>query len=114
MTQRVGGAAQLQGRRIATSYPALTRAWLAAAGVQADVVVLSGSVEIAPKLGLASHIVDLVSTGRTLVENALAEQQIISEVSARLIVNRAAFKLRSAEVPALVEKFREAVADAAA
>ncbi len=68
-------------------------------------------MEIAPKLGLASHIVDLVSTGRTLVENALAEQTIISEVSARLIVNRAAFKLRPAEVPALVEKFRQAVGE---
>ena len=60
------------------------------------------------------ELVDLVSTGRTLVENALAEQTIISEVSARLIVNRAAFKLRSAEVPALVERFRQAVGDAAA
>jgi ATP phosphoribosyltransferase len=71
-------------------------------------------MEIAPKLGLASHIVDLVSTGKTLVENALAEQVVISQVSARLVVNRAAFKLRSADVPALVEKFRQAVGDAAA
>src|SRR3546814_12644560 len=68
-------------------------------GIQAECIKLNGAMEIAPKLGLASHIVDLVSTGRTLIENALEEQKIISEVSARLIVNRAAFKLRSAEVP---------------
>ena len=100
--------------RVATKYPHLTRKYYEARGLQAECVKLNGAMEIAPKLGLASHIVDLVSTGRTLVENALAEQTIISEVSARLIVNRAAFKLRSAEVPALVEKFREAVRDAAA
>ena len=95
--------------RVATKYPATTRRWFEAQGIQAECIKLNGAMEIAPKLGLASHIVDLVSTGRTLVENALAEQKIISEVSARLIVNRAAFKLRSAEVPALVEKFRQAV-----
>ena len=65
------GPAQLQGRRIATSYPALTRAWLAAAGVQADVVVLSGSVEIAPRLGQADVVCDLVSSGATLAANQL-------------------------------------------
>jgi len=100
--------------RVATKYPATTRRWFAAQGIQAECIKLNGAMEIAPKLGLASHIVDLVSTGRTLVENALAEQKIISDVSARLIVNRAAFKLRSAEVPALVERFRQAVGDAAA
>ena len=99
--------------RVATKYPATTRRWFEGQGIQAECIKLNGAMEIAPKLGLASHIVDLVSTGRTLVENALAEQQIISEVSARLIVNRAAFKLRSAEVPALVEKFREAAGHAA-
>lgn len=102
--------------RVATKYPSTTRRWFEAQGIQAECIKLNGAMEIAPKLGLASHIVDLVSTGRTLVENALAEQTVISEVSARLIVNRAAFKLRSAEVPALVEKFRQAVGqgDAAA
>src|SRR3546814_2954865 len=92
--------------------PATTRRWFEGQGIQAECIKLNGAMEIAPKLGLASHIVDLVSTGRTLVENALAEQTVISEVSARLIVNRAAFKLRSAEVPALVERFRQAVGDA--
>jgi ATP phosphoribosyltransferase len=65
------GPAQLQGRRIATSYPALTRAWLQAQGVDAEVVVLSGSVEIAPRLGQADAVCDLVSSGATLAANQL-------------------------------------------
>lgn len=102
--------------RVATKYPSTTRRWFEAQGIQAECIKLNGAMEIAPKLGLASHIVDLVSSGRTLIENRLDEQMVISEVSARLIVNRAAFKLRSAEVPALVERFRQAAgqADAAA
>ncbi len=95
--------------RVATKYPGTTRRWFGGQGIQAECIKLNGAMEIAPKLGLASHIVDLVSSGRTLIENALEEQMVLSQVSARLIVNRAAFKLRSAEVPALVEHFRMAV-----
>ena len=65
------GPAQLQDKRIATSYPALTRAWLRDQGVQADVLVLSGSVEIAPRLGQADVVCDLVSSGATLSANQL-------------------------------------------
>ena len=65
------GAAQLQDKRIATSYPALTRAWLSAQGVDAEVVVLNGSVEIAPRLGQADVVCDLVSSGATLTANQL-------------------------------------------
>jgi len=65
------GPAQLQDKRIATSYPALTRAWLREQGVQADVLVLSGSVEIAPRLGQADVVCDLVSSGATLSANQL-------------------------------------------
>lgn len=65
------GPAQLAGKRIATSYPALLRQWLAGQGIDADVVQLSGSVEIAPKLGQADAICDLVSSGATLAANQL-------------------------------------------
>ena len=65
------GPAQLQDKRIATSYPAMTRAWLRDQGVQADVLVLSGSVEIAPRLGQADVVCDLVSSGATLSANQL-------------------------------------------
>lgn len=65
------GPAQLQGRRVATSYPSLLRAWLCEHGIDAEVVPLSGSVEIAPRLGQADAVCDLVSSGATLAANQL-------------------------------------------
>jgi len=94
--------------RVATKYPNLTRKHFAARGVQAECVKLNGAMEIAPALGLSSRIVDLVSSGKTLVENGLVEVEVIAEVSARLIVNRAAFKTNAA-VGELVEAFRTAM-----
>ena len=102
--------ASLSHIRVATKYPTITRAWFAARGIQAECIKLNGAMEIAPKLGLASHIVDLVSTGRTLVENGLEERATVSEVSARLIVNRTAFKLNPAIAP-MIEAFRAAAAE---
>lgn len=75
---------ELQGKRIATSYPGLTRALLQERGVQARIVELSGSVEIAPALGTADAIVDLVSTGTTLRANHLRELQVLFESQAAL------------------------------
>jgi ATP phosphoribosyltransferase len=95
--------------RVATKYPNVTRRHFEARGVQAECVKLNGAMEIAPVLGLSSRIVDLVSSGRTLAENGLVEVERIAEVSARLIVNRAAFKTRGAEILPLVEAFRGAV-----
>ena len=94
--------------RIATKYPHVTRAHFEARGVQAECVKLNGAMELAPLLGLAPRIVDLVSSGRTLKENGLVEVEVIAEVTSRLIVNRAAFKTRAEIVP-LVEAFRRAV-----
>jgi ATP phosphoribosyltransferase len=94
--------------RVATKYPNMTRKHFAARGVQAECVKLNGAMEIAPALGLSSRIVDLVSSGKTLSENGLVEVEVIAQVSARLIVNRAAFKTRP-EVGAMVEAFRGAV-----
>jgi ATP phosphoribosyltransferase len=93
--------------RVATKYPNLTRKHFAARGVQAECVKLNGAMEIAPMLGLSSRIVDLVSSGKTLKENGLVEVETIAQVSARLVVNRAAFKT-DARIAMLVEKFREA------
>jgi ATP phosphoribosyltransferase len=95
--------------RVATKYPNLTRRHFEARGVSAECVKLNGAMELAPTLGLAERIVDLVSTGRTLKDNGLVEVETIAEVSARLIVNRPAFKTRP-DVAALVEAFRGAVA----
>ncbi|WP_374406001.1 ATP phosphoribosyltransferase [Pelagerythrobacter sp.] len=95
--------------RVATKYPNITRRWFEGRGVQAECVKLNGAMEIAPALGLAGRIVDLVSTGRTLVENGLEERDVIMQVSARLIVNRAALKT-DPRVADLVERFRANVA----
>jgi ATP phosphoribosyltransferase len=94
--------------RVATKYPNLTRKHFAARGVQAECVKLNGAMEIAPLLGLSSRIVDLVSSGQTLKENGLVEVEQIAQVSARLVVNRAAFKT-DARIAALVDQFRAAV-----
>ena len=94
--------------RVATKYPHTTQAYFEARGVQAECVKLNGAMELAPTLGLAPRIVDLVSSGRTLKENGLVEVEVIAEVSSRLIVNRAAFKTRDRVVP-LVDAFRRAV-----
>ena len=95
--------------RIATKYPHVTKAHFAGRGVQAECVKLNGAMELAPLLGLAPRIVDLVSSGRTLKENGLVEVEVIAEVTSRLVVNRAAFKTRADVVP-LVDAFRRAVA----
>ena len=97
--------------RVATKYPHITRQHFEARGVQAECVKLNGAMEIAPVLGLADRIVDLVSSGKTLKENGLVEVEIIAQVSARLIVNRAAFKTRAETLGPLVAAFRAAVAE---
>jgi ATP phosphoribosyltransferase len=94
--------------RVATKYPAVTRRHFAAAGIQAECIKLNGAMELAPLTGLATRIVDLVSTGRTLAENGLIEVEVIAAVSSRLIVNRAAFKTHPAVVP-LVDAIRSLV-----
>ncbi len=94
--------------RVATKYPALTRAHFAARGVQAECIKLSGAMELAPGLGLCRRIVDLVSTGSTLAANDLVEIETIAEVTSRLIVNRAALKTRPAEIDRWIEALREA------
>ena len=92
--------------RVATKYPEITRRYFAARGVQAECVKLNGAMEIMPALGLCRRIVDLVSTGATLRANGLVEVEEIAEISSRLVVNRAAFKTRSAELRGWIRKFR--------
>jgi len=101
--------ARISHLRVATKYPNLTRKYFAQKGIQAECIKLSGAMELAPKLGLATRIVDLVSSGKTLKANGLREVEEIAKVSSRLIVNRAAFKTRSAEINGLIEKFRNTI-----
>lgn len=100
--------------RVATKYPNLTSRYYAAKGIQAECVKLNGAMELAPSLGLANHIVDLVESGRTLKENGLVESEVIMQISSCLIANRAAFKKQSNIVLNLVDAFRKLVNDDAA
>ena len=103
-----GGAApadQASQLRVATKYPNLPRRHFERRGIQAECVKLNGAMEIAPELGLAGRIVDLVSSGQTLRENGLVETAHIMDISARLIVNRAALKT-DPRIADLVEAFR--------
>jgi ATP phosphoribosyltransferase len=95
--------------RVATKYPEIARRHFAARGIQAECIKLNGAIELAPRLGLCRHIVDLVQTGATLKANGLVEVERIAEVSSRLIVNRPALKTRPEEIGAWIERFRAAV-----
>lgn len=98
--------------RVATKYPDITRRHFAARGVQAECIKLNGAMELAPNLGLCSRIVDLVSTGTTLKANGLVEIEHIADISSRLVVNRAAFKTRHAEIQGWIDRFQEAIGNA--
>ena len=92
--------------RVATKYANVARTFLEARGLAAEIVKLQGSVEIAPGLGLADCIVDMVETGRTLRENGLDVVEEIASTSARLVVNRASDHTRRTEVAALLASLR--------
>jgi ATP phosphoribosyltransferase len=96
--------------RVATKYTQLARQHFAAKGVHVDLIKLYGSMELAPLTGLADAIVDLVSTGSTLKANQLVEVEKVMEISARLVVNPAALKLKREALRALIEAFERAVA----
>jgi ATP phosphoribosyltransferase len=96
--------------QVATKYPNIARRHYAARGVHADVVHLNGAMELAPGLGVARLIVDLVATGSTLKANGLVETEVIAQVTSRLIVNRTALKTRPEEIGALIARFRAAMA----
>ena len=103
-------AAVRQGARlrVATKYVRITREHFAAKGVHVDLIRLYGSMELAPLVGLADAIVDLVATGRTLRANGLVAVEELMPVSARLIVNQAALKTKRAALQPLIEAFGKA------
>ncbi|HEX2467447.1 MAG TPA: ATP phosphoribosyltransferase [Solirubrobacterales bacterium] len=101
---------RLGAMRIATKYPRTAERYFEETGRQAEVIEVTGSVELAPTAGLADGIVDLVATGRTLADNGLEVREEIARCTARLVANRVVHKLRAAEVDALVERLRGATA----
>jgi len=92
--------------RVATKYPRLTEEYFSARGIQVEIVRLDGSIELAPLVGLADRIVDLVQSGETLRANGLVEVAEITSSTARLIVNRASMKTEHAAVTRLIDDMR--------
>ena len=95
--------------RVATKYPRCATRHFAHLGVQAEVIFVQGSVELAPLVGLADLIVDLVETGATLVQNGLEEREEIARISSVLVANRASYKLRQARIRPLIDALRACV-----
>jgi ATP phosphoribosyltransferase len=104
-------AAVKQGSRIrvATKYTAIARQHFADKGVHVDLIKLYGSMELAPLTGLADAIVDLVSTGKTLLANHLVEVEPFMQISSRLVVNQAALKLKRDQLRPLIDAFASAI-----
>jgi ATP phosphoribosyltransferase len=99
-------------RRVATKYPCVARRALAAQGIDAEIIRIEGSCELAPLLGLSDAILDIVETGDTLRENGLVILKDLMPLSARLIVNVAAYKLRRKEIDLLVEDLKGVIDNA--
>ena len=104
------GAGKSSGRlRIATKYINTTRNYFAGRGIQVEIIKLYGSMELAPMLGLSDKIVDLVDTGNTLKANGLVAVETICEISSRLVVNKAAMKMKKTIVKQLIDSFSTAI-----
>ena len=95
--------------KVATKYVAIAREFFASKGVHVDLIKLYGSMELAPLVGMADAIVDLVSTGNTLKANHLVEVEHIMDISSRLVVNQAALKLKQAPIRAIIDAFAGAI-----
>ena len=96
-------------KRVATKYVNTARNYFASQGKQVEIIKLYGSMELAPVLGLADQIVDLVDTGNTLKANGLVEVETITNISSRLIVNKGAMKMKNDLIKPMIEKLTEVV-----
>lgn len=111
MTAGPKGQEAPQGRvRVATKFVNLARRYYAAQGRQADIIKLYGAMELAPILGLADEIVDIVDTGNTLKANGLEPRELIEHISTRLVANRASMKMKHDRLQPIIEKMGAAVA----
>ncbi|MED3549745.1 ATP phosphoribosyltransferase [Cytobacillus praedii] len=90
--------------KVATKYPHVAAAYFREQGEQVEIIKLNGSIELAPLIGLADRIVDIVSTGRTLKENGLVEYEQMVKITSRLIVNPVSFRLKDERINELVER----------
>lgn len=93
--------------RVATKYPKVASQYYRGKGEQVEIIELNGSIELAPMIGLADRIVDIVSTGKTLKENGLVEYEKIVDITSRLIANPVSYRLKQQRITELVEKLRK-------
>lgn len=100
---------EMDGYRIATEYPSITREYFLSLGVNVEVIVVDGSTELAPTAGMADAVVDVVQTGNTLAANGLVEAETIMESSALLLVNRISQKTKFDRINELVYSIREVI-----
>ena len=94
---------------VATKYKNTVTNYYANKGVRAECIKLNGAIELAPKLGICSTIVDLVSSGKTLKENNLKEDEVLLKITSKLIVNKIAFKLNNDKVSLIISRFKKAL-----
>ena len=111
MTAAHKDAPEQSGRiRVATKYVKIAQSYFASKGIQAEIIKLYGSMELAPLVGLADCIVDLVDTGNTLRANDLEPRDLIMNISSRLVVNKAAMKMKHEAIAALLTQFEQTLA----
>lgn len=111
MTATPVGAPEISGRiRVATKYVKTAQRYFADLGVQAEIIKLYGSMELAPLVGLADCIVDLVDTGNTLKANGLEARELITRITSRLVVNKAAMKMKHQAIQSLIDQFETTLA----
>ena len=104
------GVQTKEGRiRVATKYVKIARRFYAEQGRQVDIIKLYGAMELAPIMSLADEIVDIVDTGNTLKANGLEAREAIADVSSRLIVNKAAMKMKHQAIQQIVDSLRQAI-----
>jgi len=107
MPGETGNRGKSGRKRVATKYVNIARNYFASQGKQVEIIKLYGSMELAPGLGLADQIVDLVDTGDTLKANGLVEVETITDISSRLIVNKGAMKMKNDLIKPMIEKLTE-------
>lgn len=105
-----GTSAQRRRVRVATKFVNIARRHYAEKGIHAELIRLYGSMELAPVMGLADEIVDIVDTGNTLAENGMEPIELIANISSRLIVNKAAMRTRGASVQSLIDALASVIA----
>jgi ATP phosphoribosyltransferase len=111
MTAAPKDAPDISGRiRVATKYVKTAQRYFAGRGIQAEIIKLYGSMELAPLVGLADCIVDLVDTGNTLKANGLEPRDLIMNISSRLVVNKAAMKMKHQAIQSLLDQFEKTLA----